>query len=90
MVASHGVRGGSDDTDLALMGIRGLENLTDILEDGDESEEEKREREARNTGTALGVAAGLIAGMALGWTQDEDGDIEEDEDGKKEDWGMTM
>ena len=62
------------------MGIRGLESLTDILEDDDESEEEKREREARNTGTALGVAAGVIAGMAIGWTQDEDGDIEEDED----------
>ena len=89
VVASHGVRSGSDDTDLALMGIRGLENLTDILEDGDESEEEKREREARNTGTALGVAAGIIAGMAIGLGQDEDGDIEEDED-ENEDFGMTM
>ena len=79
MVASHGVRGGSDDTDLALMGIRGLENLTDIFECDDETEEEKREREARNTGTALGVAAGIIAGMAIGWTQDEDGDIEEED-----------
>ena len=65
------------------MGIRGLENLTDILEDDDESEEEKREREARNTGTALGVAAGVIAGMALRWTQDEDGDIEEDEEAQE-------
>ena len=89
VVASHGVRGNSDDTDLALMGIRGLENLTDILEDGDESEEEKRDREARNTGTALGVATGVIAGMAIGVGQDEDGDIEEDED-EKEDFGMTM
>ena len=89
VVASHGVRGNSDDTDLALMGIRGLENLTDILEDGDESEEEKREREARNTGTALGVAAGIIAGMAIGVGHDEDGDIEEDED-ENEDFGMTM
>lgn len=79
------VRGNSDDTDLALMGIRGLENLTDILEDDDESEEEKREREARNTGTALGVAAGVIAGMAIGVGHDKDGDIEEDED-----FGMTM
>ena len=78
MVASHGVRGNSDDTDLALMGIRGLENLTDILEDGDESEEEKREREAKNTGTALGVAAGIIAGLAIGVGHDEDGYIEED------------
>ena len=77
-MASHGVRGNSDDTDLALMGIRGLESLTDILEDGDESEEEKREREAKNTGTALGVAAGVIAGMAIGVGHDEDGDIEED------------
>ena len=89
VVASHGVRGGSDDTDLALMGIRGLENLTDILEDGDESEEEKREREARNTGTALGVAAGIIAGMAIGLGQDEDGDIEEDED-EQEGFDISM
>lgn len=78
VVASHGVRGNSDDTDLALMGIRGLENLTDILEGGDETEEEKREREAKNTGTALGVAAGIIVGMAIGVGHDEDGDIEED------------
>ena len=89
VVASHGVRGNSDNTDLALMGIRGLESLTDILEDDDESEEEKREREGVNTGTALGAAAGVIAGMAIGWTQDEDRDIEEDED-ENEDFGMTM
>ena len=89
VVASHGVRGSSDDTDLALMGIRGLESLTDVLEDDNESEEEKREREARNTGTALGVAAGIIVGMAIGLGQDEDGDIEEDED-ENEDFGMTM
>ena len=87
-MASHGVRGNSDDTDLALMGIRGLESLTDILEDSDESEEEKREREGVNTGTALGVAAGVIAGMAIGWTQDEDGDIE-DED-KQEGFDISM
>ena len=80
VVASHGVRGNSDDTDLALMGIRGLESLTDVLEDDDESEEEKREREGVNTGTALGVAAGVIAGMAIGWTQDEGEGIEEDEE----------
>ncbi len=89
VVASHGVRGNSDDTDLALMGIRGLENLTDILEGDDETEEEKREREGVNTGTALGVAAGVIAGMAIGVGQDEDGDIEEDEE-ENEDFGMTM
>ena len=89
VVASHGVRGNSDDTDLALMGIRGLENLTDILEGDDETEEEKREREGVNTGTALGVAAGIIAGMAIGVGHDEDGDIEEDED-ENEDFGMTM
>ena len=83
MVASHGVRGSSDDTDLALMGIRGIGNLTDILEGDDETEEEKREREGVNTGTALGVAAGIIAGMAIGWTQDDDGDIEEDEDAQE-------
>lgn len=65
------------------MGIRGLENLTDILEGDNETEEEKREREARNTGTALGVAAGIIAGMAIGLGHDEDGYIEEDEDEQK-------
>ena len=58
---------------------------------GNESDKEKREREARNTGTALGVAAGLITGMSIGLEQDKDGDINKnaDED-ENEDFGMTM
>ena len=90
VVASHGVRGGSDDTDLAFMGIRGLESLTDILEDGDESEEEKREREAKNTGTALGVAAGIIAGMAIGLTQDDEKVEETNDEDEREGFDISM
>ena len=90
MVASHGVRSGSDDTDLALMGIRGLGNLTGILEDNDESEEEKREREAKNTGTALGVAAGIIAGMAIGLTQDDEKVEETNDEDEREGFDISM
>ena len=90
VVASHGVRGNSDDTDLALMGIRGLESLTDILEDGDESEEEKREREARNTGTALGVAAGIIASMAIGLNQDDEKVEETNDEDEREGFDISM
>lgn len=90
VVASHGVRSGSDDTDLALMGIRGLGNLTGILEDNDESEEEKREREAKNTGTALGVAAGIIAGMAIGLTQDDEKVEETNDEDEREGFDISM
>ena len=90
MVASHGVRGNSDDTDLALMGICGLESLTDILEDDDESEEEKREREGVNTGTALGAAAGVIAGMAIGWTQDDEKVEETNDEDEREGFDISM
>lgn len=89
VVAPSRAHGSSDDLGLALMGARGLGNLTDLFEDGEESEEEKRQREARNTGTALGVAAGIIAGMAIGVGHDEDGDIEDEED-EREGFDISM
>lgn len=72
------------------MGARGLGNLTDLFEDGDESEEEKRQREARNTGTAFGVAAGIIAGMAIGLTQDNGKTEETDDEDEREGFDISM
>jgi hypothetical protein len=81
----------SANIDTALMGIRGIGNVTDLFEDGEESEEEKREREARNAGTAVGVIAGTITGVAIGLHKNHEPNIEnnddEDEDPQME---MTM
>ena len=82
----------SSNIDTALMGARGIANVTEgVFEDGEESEEEKREREARNAGTAVGVIAGTITGVAIGLHKNHEPNIEnnddEDEDPQME---MTM
>ena len=82
----------SSNIDTALMGIRGIANVTEgLFEDGEESEEEKREREARNAATAVGVVAGTITGVAIGLHKNHEPNIEnnddEDEDPQME---MTM
>ncbi len=38
--------------------------------DDDETEEEKRQREARNSGTAIGVVAGLVIGAVQAMSND--------------------
>ena len=78
MVASAHTHGAADDIGLAVMGVRGLHNLGNIIENDEESEEEKREREARNAGSALGAVVGIAAGLALGIDDDTE-DIENDD-----------
>lgn len=90
LVASTRTHSNPGDIGLALMGARGLGNLTSLFEDGEESEEEKRQREARNAGSALGAVAGLATGIALGLADeqaDSDEDIDDDED---EGFDITM
>ena len=91
VVAPPRTHGSADAVSTALMGACGLGNLTDLCEDGEETEEEKRQREARNAGTVVGVVAGTIAGIAIGHRQNHEPDIEnnndEDEDREME---MTM
>ena len=78
MVASPHTHGTADDIGLAVMGVRGLHDLGNIIENADETEEEKREREARNAGSALGAVVGIAAGLAIGMG-DDDEDIGVDE-----------
>ena len=90
MGASAHTHGAADDLGLAVMGMRGLHDLGNIIENDNESEEEKREREARNAGSALGAVVGIAAGLALGaddGTEDVDENEYEDED---EGFDITM
>ena len=80
MVDSSRTHSSPDNIGVALMGARGLGNLTSLFEDGEESEEEKQEREARNVGAALGVLAGIAAEIAVGFAQKQSEDIEENSD----------
>ena len=79
MVASTHTHGTADDIGIAVMGMRGLHDLGNIIEDDEESEEEKREREARNAGSALGAVVGITAGLAIGLDDDTE-EVDEDED----------
>ena len=80
----------SSNIDTALMGIRGISNLTDLFEDGEESEEEKRQREARNAGSALGAAVGLAAGTVIELSQPKPSPADEIDDGEDEGFDITM
>ena len=86
MVASTNTHGTADDIGLAVMGVRGIHDLGNIIESDEESEEEKREREARNAGSALGAVVGIAAGLAIGLDDDTE-DVDEDED---EGFDITM
>ena len=84
MVDSSRTHSSPDNIGVALMGARGLGNLTSLFEDGEESEEEKREREARHTGEAVGALVGGAIGAVIELskpkpTPTEDVDIDEDE-----------
>lgn len=80
VVAPSCTHSSSDAIGLALMGARGLGDLTSILVEEEKSEEEKREREARNVGAALGAIAGIAAGIAVVSAQNQSEDIEENSD----------
>ena len=84
MVDSSRTHGSPDNIGVALMGARGLGNLTSLFEDGEESEEEKRQREARNAGSVAGALVGGALGAVIELskpkpTPAEDVDIDEDE-----------
>lgn len=80
VVAPPRTHGSPDNIGFALMGARGLGDLTSILVEEEESEKEKQEREARNVGAALGVLTGIAAGIAVGFAQKQSEDIEENSD----------
>ena len=83
MVAPTCSHGSPDAVSTALMGARGIGNLTDLFEDGEESEEEKREREVRNAGEAVGAVVGFGIGAVVELTQHKPthtDDIDDDED----------
>lgn len=85
VVAPSRSHGSSDAVSTALMGARGLGNLTSLFEDGEESEEEKRQREARNAGSAVGVLVGGAVGFAIGLAEKQTPPTEDIDDGEDED-----
>ncbi|MBO5971044.1 MAG: hypothetical protein J6S14_21410, partial [Clostridia bacterium] len=90
VVATSCTHGSSDAVSTALMGARGLGNLTDLFEDGEESEEEKRQREARNAGSAVGVLVGGTVGFAIGFTEKKTTPTDDVDDGEDEGFEITM
>ena len=79
-----------NNTDTALMGIRGIANLTDLFENGEESEEEKRQREARNAGSAVGVLVGGVVGVAIELAEKHTTPTDDIDDGEDEGFDITM
>ena len=90
MVDSPRIHGGSDDIGIALMGARGLGNLSGIFDDSEETEEEKQRREADNAGVALGAVVGLAAGIAIGLAEEQATPDEDIDDGEDEGFEITM
>ena len=80
----------SSNIDTALMGIRGIANVGNIIEDGEESEEEKREKEARNAGTVAGAIVGGAIGAVIELTQPKPIPTDDVDDGEEQGMGMTM
>ena len=79
----------SSNIDTALMGIRGIANVTEgLFEDGEESEEEKREREARNAGTVAGALVGGAVGAVIELSKPKPTD--DVDDCEEQGMGMTM
>lgn len=90
MVASTRTHGNSDAVSAALMGARGIGNVTDLFEDGEESEEEKRQREARNAGTAVGVLVGGAVSAVIELTKQHPTPTDDIDDGEDEGFDITM
>jgi len=72
------------------MGVRGIGNLTDLFEDGEESEEEKRQREARNAGSAVGALVGFAVGVAIDLSQQHPTPTDDIDDGEDEGFEISM
>ena len=90
VVAPPRTHGSSDALGTALMGARGLGNLTSLFEDGEESEEEKRQREARNAGEAVGAVVGFGIGAVVELTQHKPTPTDDIDDGEDEGFDITM
>ena len=90
VVAPPRTHGSSDALGTALMGARGLGNLTSLFEDGEESEEEKRQREARNAGEAVGAVVGFGIGAVVELTKQKQTPTDDVDDGEEQGMGMTM
>ena len=90
VVAPSRSHGSPNATSIALMGARGLGNLTSLFEDGEESEEEKRQREARNAGTVAGALVGGAIGVVMELTQPKPTPTDDVDDGEDEGFEITM
>ena len=90
MVAPAVVHGAADGIGLAVMGVRGIHDLGNIIENGEESEEEKREREARHAGEAVGVLVGGAVGFAIGFVEKQTIPAEDVDDGEDEGFEISM
>lgn len=90
MVSPSRAHSSSDAVSTALMGARGLGNLTSILVEDEESEEEKRQREARNAGTAVGVLVGGAVGAVIELTKQHPTPTDDIDDGEDEGFDITM
>ena len=90
MVDSSRTHSSPDNIGVALMGARGLGNLTSLFEDCEESEEEKRQREARNAGEAVGAVIGFGIGAVVELTQHKPALTDDVDDGEEQDMEMTM
>ena len=90
VVAPSRSHSSSDAVSTALMGARGLGNLTSLFEDGEESEEEKRQREAKNSGTAVGVLVGGAVGVAIELAKKQTTPTEDVDDCEDEGFDITM
>ena len=90
MVDSSRTHSSPDNIGVALMGARGLGNLTSLFEDGEESEEEKREREARNAGEAVVTVVGFGIGAVVELTQQKPTPTDDVDDGEDEGFEISM
>ena len=81
----------SSNIDTALMGIRGIANVTEgLFEDGEESEEEKREREAKTAGETVGLLIGGTVGAVIELSKPKPTSTDDVDDGEEQEMGMTM
>ncbi|MBO5938810.1 MAG: hypothetical protein J6Q82_04845, partial [Clostridia bacterium] len=90
VVAPTRSHGNPNAVSAALMGARGIGNLTSLFEDGEESEEEKRQREARNAGSVAGALLGGAVGFAIGFAEKQLDPNEDVDDGEDERFEITM
>ena len=91
VVAPTRSHGSADAVSTALMGARGIGNVTEgLFDDGEESEEEKREREARRAGEAVGAVVGFGIGAVIELSQPKSASTDDVDDGEDEGFEITM